>query len=153
MRLNEFTSALNQTERMEIRKPDGLAVPAHFHITEIGKTTRTSIDCGGHPHSHIKATVQLFAANDIDHRLSASKVLAIINKTKAELGLQDEELEVEYQIDEDTIGVYGLEYSGGVFQLTRKHTDCLAKSECGIPEVSSSQPVKNSCCSPEAACC
>jgi len=157
MRLEEFISALAATERMDIRRTDGIPVAPHFHITEIGKTTRTSIDCGGNPHENTKATLQLHAAQDYEHRLSPAKILSIIETTQGELGLSNEELEVEYQIDPDTMGIYGLENDNGVFQLTSKHTDCLAKSDCGIPESNNVQitnePIKNTCCSPEAACC
>ena len=33
-----------------------------------------------------------------------------------------------------------------VFQLTAKHTDCLAKEQCGLQSVSSCSSVKSGCC-------
>ena len=47
------------------------------------------------------------------------------------LGLDDLNIEVEYQ--DTTIGKFGLDFDGTNFLLTTKQTDCLAKSYCEIP--------------------
>ena len=47
MKLSEFLFALNQVESLDFKTPDGTAVPAHFHITEVGKVEKHFIDCGG----------------------------------------------------------------------------------------------------------
>lgn len=154
MRLLQFTNALEALESMEIRDLNGIRIPSHFHVTEVGKTTRESIDCGGNPHSVSKATVQLYTAQDVDHRLSPRKIAAILKRTGRQLGLEDEEVEVEYQIDRDTVGLYGLELIEGVFYLTARHTDCLAKETCGIPEpATETVSTSSDCCTPGAGCC
>ena len=68
---------------------------------------------------------------DIDHRLKPGKLNDIIQLSERVLGLEDAEIEVEYQ--EYTIGKYGLEFDGKKFLLTNTATDCLAKDKCGIP--------------------
>ena len=71
-----------------------------------------------------------------------------------ELGLENLEIEVEYQ--SETIGKYGLEFEGERFILTTTQTDCLAKEKCGIPEVKPVNliQVENpSSCSPGSGCC
>lgn len=154
MTLQQFLNALYAIETVDIRDTRGVQIPQHFHITEVGKTTRESIDCGGHPHKTVKATIQLYAANDIDHRLAPGKVISILQSTAQDLGLGDEEVEVEYQIDDNTVGLYGLEHINRKFYLTQRHTDCLAKEECGIPTaVLSDGADEGACCSPGSGCC
>jgi hypothetical protein len=72
------------------------------------------------------------------------------------IGIEDGEVEVEYQ--SDTIGKYGMEFSNGNFHLVVKQTACLASDNCGIPaekqklSLSSLTPAK-SCCDPKTGCC
>ena len=100
------------------------------------------------------ANFQLWAADDYDHRLKPQKVIDIIEMAEKEIGLENLEIEIEYQ--SETIGKYGLEFEGGRFLLTATQTDCLAKEKCGIPEA---QPVNfvpvqtSSGCSSESGCC
>ena len=83
------------------------------------------------------------------HRLSASKLIEIINLSEEKLGLEDLEIEVEYQ--QETVGKYGLDYTEGKFVLTPTLTDCLAKDKCGVPEPVTT--VTTSCCDPQSGCC
>jgi hypothetical protein len=97
---------------------------------------------------------QLWTADDFDHRLEAQAVIGIIEMAESELGLGNLDVEVEYQ--SDTIGKYGLEFDGQVFQLTSTQTDCLAKEKCGIPtaeSISLKVSQSSSACSPESGCC
>ncbi|HLT53351.1 MAG TPA: DUF6428 family protein, partial [Flavobacteriaceae bacterium] len=88
-----------------------------------------------------------------DHRLSAQKLIDIIELSQEKLELPDVELEVEYQAG--TIGKFGLEFKDGNFLLTNTYTDCLAKDNCGIPkpkvQLSNLKPV--TACSPNSGCC
>jgi hypothetical protein len=71
------------------------------------------------------------------------------------LGIQDVEIEVEYQAE--TIGKFGLEFDGTNFVLTTKQTDCLAKDNCGIPvektKVELSSLESSNSCTPGGGCC
>ena len=99
---------------------------------------------------------QLWEANDFDHRLAPKKLNEIIVLSEKVLGLEDAEIEVEYQ--SDTIGKYGLEFNGKDFTLISTQTNCLAKDKCGIPpeklKINLVDLANNqSCCTPGSKCC
>jgi len=155
MLLSEIKEALAQIDKVEFKLPNGEKVPEHFHVTEVGKITKHFIDCGGTERQEEVVTFQLWTANDYDHRLSAQKLKDIILLSERIFNLKDVEIEVEYQ--GDTIGKYGLDFTGTDFLLTTKQTDCLAKDNCGIPaekpKVRMSQLQGQSYCDPASGCC
>ncbi len=157
MKLSEIQRALTQIDRLKFYLPSGASVPSHFHITEIGAIERSFIDCGGTIRKESVINFQLFTAQDFNHRLGVSKLQSIISLSIEKLGLDDLDVEVEYQ--SDTIGKYGLEFDGEHFHLTAKQTDCLAKDKCGIPHqkprirLSSLTEKANQSCTPESGCC
>ena len=157
MKLSELKNSLSTMNTLSFVQPNGNPVPAHFHITEAGLTTKHFIDCGGTVRKEQVINFQLWEAQDYDHRLSSEKLLKIIDISERTIGMEDLEVEVEYQTN--TIGRYGLEINGKNFQLTSKQTDCLAKDNCGIsPEkmnknLSELQTKESSCCSPGTSCC
>src|SRR5690554_3949548 len=128
MKLSQIKEQLTQLDQIAFVLPNGDLVPPHFHVTEVGKVTKHFIDCGGTVRIEEVANFQLFNADDYDHRLHPEKLLKIIDLSEKILGLEDLEIEVEYQAD--TIGKYGLDYDGSNFVLTSKQTDCLAKDKC-----------------------
>ena len=132
MILSEIKQALFKLDQVRFILPTGEQVPAHFHVTEVGSIDKNFIDCGGTIRKESNINFQLWTAEDQDHRLSASKLKSIIELSEKHLGLTDGEVEVEYQ--SDTIGKYGLTFDEVSFILTTRHTDCLAKENCGIPE-------------------
>lgn len=156
MKLSEIKNHLAQLQTIGFKLPNGEYVPSHFHVTEIGKVTKDFIDCGGTIRHETATNFQLWEANDYNHRLHPEKLLKIINLSEELLGIQDSEIEVEYQ--GDTIGKYSLDFDGESLLLTSKSTDCLAKDLCGTPkekkklqlaELSSSE----SCCATAGICC
>lgn len=156
MKLSEIKSKLNTLETIAFQLPNGDLVPNHFHVTEVGKITKNFIDCGGTVRNEEVVNFQLWNADDYDHRLHPEKLLNIIELSEKVLGIEDLEIEVEYQ--GDTIGKFGLDFDGTNFLLTNKQTDCLAKDNCGIPEekpklqfreLDASEP----CCTPDVNCC
>ena len=157
MKLSEIKSQLPQLSELTFLLPDGTSVPAHFHITEIGQVSKKFIDCGGTLRDEKSVNFQLWEDGDYDHRLGARKLLDIIQLSERVLGLEDLEVEVEYQ--GDTIGKYGLDFNGVAFVLTTKKTDCLAKDKCGIPsqkpkvQLSELQTAGSGCCAPNSGCC
>ena len=157
MKLEEFNSILKGKSTIAFELPSGNLVPSHFHVTEVGKITKNFIDCGGVVRDENVINFQLWEANDYDHRLHPEKLVSIIELSEKVLGLEDLEIEVEYQ--GDTIGKYGLDFDGTNFLLTTKQTDCLAKDNCGIPvekaKVALSELNKKveSCCTPDSGCC
>jgi hypothetical protein len=143
MKLSEIKSILTTVEAVNFQLENGAKVPEHFHVTEVGMVSKHFIDCGGKTREESKANFQLWDANDFEHRLKPQKLLNIISLCEKKLGMQDTEIEVEYQ--SETIGKYGLEFNGRDFILTAMKTACLAKEACGVPaqELSAN----------EAACC
>ncbi|MGZ6519624.1 MAG: DUF6428 family protein, partial [Bacteroidia bacterium] len=129
MKLSEFKNKLKVSDTINFIQPNGELVPSHFHITEVGLTTKHFIDCGGTVREEKYVNFQLWEANDIEHRLSPDKLLGIIELSEKTLNLGDFEVEVEYQTN--TIGRYGLDVEGTKFILINKKTDCLAKENCG----------------------
>ena len=131
MKLSQIKNQLTQLDRIAFQLPNGDLVPSHFHVTEVGKITKNFIDCGGTVRNEEVANFQLWNADDYDHRLHPEKLLNIIELSERILGIEDLEIEVEYQAE--TIGKFGLDFDGNNFLLTTKQTDCLAKDQCGIP--------------------
>ncbi len=157
MKLSEIKTNLATANAVNFQLPNGTFVPEHFHVTEVGIITKNFIDCGGKIRSEKVASFQLWNADDTDHRLKPQKLIEIILLSEKVLGMEDLEVEVEYQ--SDTIGKYGIEYNGENFILTTKHTDCLAKDKCGVPvdkkkvPLSELQKTAGACCTPDSKCC
>lgn len=156
MKLSEFKKQLSTITDLNFVLPNGTVVPQHFHVTEVGQVTKNFIDCGGTVRNEKVVNFQLWEANDFDHRLAPKKLNDIIALSEKVLGLEDADIEVEYQ--SDTIGKYGLEFNGKDFTLTSTQTNCLAQDKCGIPaeklkvnlvDLSNNQ----SCCTPGGKCC
>ncbi|WP_158730010.1 MULTISPECIES: DUF6428 family protein [unclassified Flavobacterium] len=156
MKLSEVKNELSTLENVAFVLPNGTYVPEHFHVTEVGLITKKFIDCGGKLRNETVVNFQLWDANDFDHRLKPKKLLDIITLSEKVLGIQDYEVEVEYQAE--TIGKYDMGFNGTAFTLLNKQTACLAQDQCGIPEnkqkvkLSEIQSQTNSC-SPGGGCC
>lgn len=151
MNLSEFKTHLSTLETVIFVQANGKAVPAHFHVTEIGLTTKSFIDCGGDIHHNKYATIQLWLAADFYHRLTPQKLMQIINLSAPLLGNEDLVVEVEYELE--TVGKYNLAFNNNQFVLVPTQTDCLAKEKCGIPLVNSEVEVASNTCTPGGGCC
>lgn len=156
MKLSEIKKQLNTVETVTFVLPNGTYVPEHFHITEVGLITKNFIDCGGTVRKETVVNFQLWNANDFNHRLKPQKLLDIISLSEKILGIEDYEIEVEYQAE--TIGKYDIGFNGKEFTLLNKQTACLAEDQCGIPaekqkiKLSEIQSQSN-CCTPGGSCC
>lgn len=156
MKLSQVKTILKTVETVNFNLPDGTAVPEHFHVTEVGLITKNFIDCGGTVRKENVVNFQLWDANDFEHRLKPQKLLNIIELSEKILGIEDFEIEVEYQ--DTTIGKYDLDFNGNDFVLLNKQTACLAQDQCGIPEEKQKVRLSDmnnepSCCSPGGGCC
>lgn len=157
MKLSELKKELTHLQEINFQLPSGQLVPSHFHITEVGQITKNFIDCGGTVRSEKVVNFQLWEAGDFDHRLAPQKLQNIIALSEKVLGIEDAEIEVEYQ--GETIGKYGLGFNGKNFVLNNKQTDCLAPDKCGIPlekqkiKLADLQSSNQSCCTPGGGCC
>ena len=155
MKLEQIKKYLSTAEAVNFELQSGTIVPEHFHVTEVGIVTKIFIDCGGTIRNEKVANFQLWNANDFDHRLKPSKLLDIIKLSEEKLGMEDLEIEVEYQAE--TIGKYELEFNGKNFVLVSKQTACLATDSCGIPQeklkVNLAEVSTQNSCSPGGGCC
>ena len=173
MKLSDVKNLLATVKEVNFKLPNGKMVPQHFHVTEVGMITKNFIDCGGTLRNEKVASFQLWEAADFDHRLSPQKLTNIISLSEKILGMEDLEVEVEYQSESvaspiqlsenktnwHTIGKYDLAFDGINFVLLAKQTNCLATDKCGVPaeklkvSLSSLQDNSQGCCTPGGGCC
>jgi hypothetical protein len=154
MLLSALKKTLHTLSKVNFQLEDGLVIPEHFHITEIGVISKDFIDCGGNKRNEKVINFQLWYSNDFNHRLKPKNILEIISIAENVIISDDLEIEVEYQ--NSTIGKYGLSFNGENFILKSKITNCLAEDNCGIPnskpKVSLSK-LQDENCSPGSCCC
>lgn len=163
MKLSTLKTHLATLDTLHFRLPDGSPVPAHFHVTEVGRVTKHFIDCGGTERTETTVSLQLWEGADTDHQLAPQRFRHILDLSQKILGDEDLEVEVEYQ--QATLGKFGLEPDGTGFLLTTKHTACLASDACGVsapaiiakPKISlavlGTTAVDEACCTPGGGCC
>jgi hypothetical protein len=135
MNVTELLTSLesNPNSQIQIVLPDQSTVPAHFHVTEVGRVQKDFIDCGGKVRSSVQCVLQVWVANDIKHRLESAKLAHIVRK--AQPLLQSNDLPVEVEYEQSAISQYPLESiqatdEGLQFHLGTKHTACLATELC-----------------------
>lgn len=157
MKLSEIKQILTTVEAVNFQLPDGKFVPEYFHVTEVGLVTKNFIDCGGVVRKETVVNFQLWDANDYEHRLKPQKLIHIITLSEKVLGIEDFEIEVEYQ--NTTIGKYDLGFNGKDFLLLNKTTACLAQDQCGIPsdkpklKLTQLHTDEGNSCTPGGNCC
>jgi hypothetical protein len=151
MNLSQLENILQNLKNLEFKLPDGSFVPSHFHITEVGLTTKKFIDCGGTIRDEVRVGMQLWNADDYEHQLKPYKLLKIIELSKKKLSITDGQIEIEYQGDR-TLETYSLDYDGENFVLVPQTTACLAIDQCGISSLKT-LPISNACgCGPNQSC-
>ena len=136
-------------ESVAIRLPDGTHVPAHFHVTEVGHVQKRFVDCGGTLRSATSCVLQVWVANDTEHRLNTTTLSKILDKGLGLFDHRDVPLEIEYEqgvVSQYPVGTIHSEPTGLVLDLTHKHTACLAPDKCRID-----LNVMSSCSGPD--CC
>jgi hypothetical protein len=151
MILSQVKSILKSLDTVNFILEDGTKIPEHFHITEVGLITKDFIDCGGTIRKETAVNFQLWNTNDFDHRLKPQKLINIIDLSEKVLGIEDLEIEVEYQTQ--TIGKYDLDFNGNDFVLLNKKTACLAQDQCGISSNKNEMIKETSSCTPGGSCC
>ena len=137
MNVKELRAALNAhpDAKMHWMLPDKSFVPAHYHITEVGRVQKDFIDCGGTVRSAASCLLQIWVADDTDHRLETTKLAAIMKVAEAVLQSDDLPVEVEYEecsISQYPVGGAEVTPAGLLLYLSSKHTACLAPQKCGV---------------------
>jgi len=113
--------------------PDGDAIEAHFHVTEVGRVQKDFVDCGGKVRRTVTCLLQTWVGDDVEHRITAGKLLKAFEHAGAVLGGEDLPVELEYEacnVIQFTVTAVVAEAERLVVQLGGKHTDCLAKELC-----------------------
>lgn len=136
MKLREFKSVLagHPDANLCFMLPNGESVPAHAHVTEVAQITKRFIDCGGTLRDDVLCRLQTWVADDVDHRLTAGKLLGILNKAAGSvLTTEDLEVDVEHEVRFiSQFPITGLEPENGrlLVKLGERHTACLAMDKC-----------------------
>jgi hypothetical protein len=77
--------------------PTGSKAPPHAHVTEVAPIEKKFIDCGGTFRTDSVCRLQTWFADDTNHRLTAGKLLAILDKSASFLKSDGLEVEVEHE--------------------------------------------------------
>ena len=136
--------------------PTGTSVPPHAHVTEVARIDKSFIDCGGTARTESLCRLQTWFADDTEHRLTAGKLLKILNLSLNIV--KDDHLDVEIEHEAPFISAFPIESvnskgSSLVFQLGIKHTDCLAKDSCTPPKQMNAIQIDRLPSLKETACC
>ena len=116
--------------------PNGESVPAHAHVTEVARIDKRFIDCGGTRRSESFCRLQTWFADDLDHRLTAGKLLKILNMAAPLLESEDLEVDVEHEVGFiSQFPVASVQFMNDeiILLLTTRHTACLAWDKCKPP--------------------
>lgn len=135
MKVSELREYLQDDSSLKIMLPDGEMVPENFHVTEVGRVEKVFIDCGGTMRESRACVLQVWTANDHDHRLKSGKLDKIIEKADALLFGEDLSVEIEYGPNVAASYKLGKVLKKGadiIFMLDSKQTDCLAPDKCGV---------------------
>ena len=145
MNVREFQAALsnNPEAALHMMLPSGDFVPAHFHVTEVGRVQKDFIDCGGTTRSAVSCLLQVWVAHDTAHRLTAGKLAGVMRLAAPLLKSDAMPVEVEYEgeaVSQFPVAAAEVTPGGILFHLGIKHTDCLAPDTCGVG------PAGTGCC-------
>ncbi len=151
MTLDTFIEVLsaNPAATVHLMLPDHSFVPAHFHITEVGRVQKDFIDCGGTIRSTTACVLQVWVASDFDHRLDTTKLAQIVRLAAPLLKSTDLPVEIEYQnetVSQFPVATAEVTPAGILLHLGTKHTACLALDRCGIGEAASPGCAAPGCC-------
>ena len=140
MQISEFKKTLSENTYRNIRfvLPTGTKAPPHAHVTEVALIEKKFIDCGGTFRTDSLCRLQTWFADDTDHRLTAGKLLAILDKSASFLGTDDLEVDVEHEapfVSQFPIEKVELDGETLSIRLGVKHTACLAENRCLPPHL------------------
>lgn len=157
MNTREFLDLLRSSPDRTIgfATPDGGRVPDHFHVTEVGHLTKSFIDCGGGRHTTGSCLLQIWVADDTDHRLTSAKLLSIFGRAEGLFPGTDLPVEIEFEapvLTQLPVTRCDVFENSLLFHTELKHTDCMAKDRC-LPDFSLPAVPGRSACRPDSGCC
>ena len=121
---------------LRFQLPGGEFAPVHSHVTEVARIDKRFIDCGGTLRTETICRLQTWSADDTDHRLTAGKLSKILAKAESVLLTDDLDVDIEHEfgvITQFPLGAVTVGDNELIFQLTERHTACLAMDKCLPP--------------------
>ena len=159
MTLTELKQTLAAHPDLPLRfvLPDGQLVPAHAHVTEVARVDKHFVDCGGTRRAESYCRLQVWVADDTDHRLPAAKLHRILGLAAPLLPQESLPVDVEYEagyIAQFPLESLAPENGELLLRLGVRHTACLAPDKCGVTP-SAQRPIDFSVfpVRPPARCC
>ena len=110
--------------------PDGDQIPAHAHVTEVGYSRKTFIDCGGVTGQTEAVVLQTHVMDDTEHRLTSERLSKILHLAHRVLPHDQVDVEVEYDccvVAQYPITEAKLTGDSLEIALASKRTQCLAR--------------------------
>lgn len=149
MTLADFRRALSLEPSLGVRfrLPTGALTPIHAHLTEVARVEKRFIDCGGTVRTDVSARLQLWSADDTEHRVGCAKALQVLARGAELIGEVDLPLEVEHDFPLLTVfPVIGSVVEGRerIFLLGTRKADCLAPDVC-LPQANACRPGSGCC--------
>ena len=135
MKVTDLKNSLNKHPAVNVRflLPNGDSVPAHAHVTEVARIDKRFIDCGGTLRNDSLCRLQTWFSDDLGHRLTAGKLLKILEKARPVLMSDDLDVDIEHEVGFITqFPLRSVEVSpdGITLHLEERHTACLALDKC-----------------------
>jgi hypothetical protein len=135
MKLKELKEHLAATASSRVRfvLPNGDWIAPHAHVTEVARLDKQFVDCGGTFRVDSVCRLQTWVADDLSHRLTAGKLLGILNKARGFLKTDDIEVDVEHELEfVSQFPLERVEVAEGelIMHVTTRHTACLAMEKC-----------------------
>ena len=109
---------------------DGRTSAPGYHVTEVKSAALTSLDCGANPESWSETIIQLWDVDGGEGQMTVRKFLAIIDKVRREIGLE-ESAPVIFEVGDQSAAMRL--YAGGsvhvtgdgvLVALTPRHASC-----------------------------
>lgn len=158
MWLSELKKVLAEHALRNVRfhLPTGSKLPPHAHVTEVAQIDKKFVDCGGTFRRETRCRLQTWFADDTDHRLTAGKLLVILEKAAS--FLESDELEVDVECEAPFVSQFPIttaELTGEELfvQLGTRHTACLAEDRCLNPELKKPSVLKRLPSFKTGTCC
>lgn len=151
--LQRLVEALNEADGRIVRfeLPTSSLLSPHVHVTEVARLDKKFVDCGGTLRTDSSCRLQVYQADDTEHRITAAKFAQILAKGAGVLGSSS--LPVEVEAEAPYLSVFPviatrLEDKQIVLSLGMRHAACLAEDVCFPANLQD-----KSACTPGAGCC
>lgn len=151
--LQQVVDALRQADGRIVRfeLPTATLLSPHVHVTEVARIDKKLVDCGGTLRTESSCRLQIYQADDTEHRITAAKLAQILAKGAGVLGSTS--LPVEAEAEAPYLAAFPvvaarLEDKQVVLSFGVRHAACLAEDVCFPANLHN-----KSACAPGSGCC